>query len=226
VTNLKPAESARSTAHERLAVILASAAAGQFPPADGKVTILPQPSERDCGVFSFTAHAVIFANADPAWVARQLPPDDLTGPLSAHFLTALGTQTGRTPKNIDVLTCAAALPGEPSIELTLQSGSQHARAARALRYRDEVRVWQAEGGVLIIGRGVADRWEVAVEVDLDQRGHGLGRALAAAARHLVPDGVPLWAQIAPGNAASVRAFLAAGYRPVGAEVLLTRDRPE
>ncbi len=42
----------------------------------------------------------------------------------------------------------------------------------------------------------------------------------AAARHLVPGGAPLWAQITPGNAASVRAFLAAGYRPAGSEVLL------
>ncbi|NGN62857.1 GNAT family N-acetyltransferase, partial [Streptomyces sp. A7024] len=53
------------------------------------------------------------------------------------------------------------------------------------------------------------------------QGAGLGRRLAAAARRLVPDGAPLWAQIAPGNAASVRAFLAAGFRPVGAEALLT-----
>jgi RimJ/RimL family protein N-acetyltransferase len=30
---------------------------------------------------------------------------------------------------------------------------------------------------------------------------------------------PLWAQVAPANVASLRAFLAAGYRPVGAEVL-------
>jgi hypothetical protein len=30
----------------------------------------------------------------------------------------------------------------------------------------------------------------------------------------------VWAQVTPGNAASVRAFLAAGYRPVGAEALL------
>jgi hypothetical protein len=45
--------------------------------------------------------------------------------------------------------------------------------------------------------------------------------LAAAARHLVPDGRPIWGQVAPGNAASLRAFLAAGYVPVGAEVLLT-----
>lgn len=52
------------------------------------------------------------------------------------------------------------------------------------------------------------------------RGAGLGRALAAAARHLVPGGSPLWAQIAPANAASVRAFLAAGYKLVGAEAHL------
>jgi hypothetical protein len=82
-------------------------------------------------------------------------------------------------------------------------------------------VWTTKGGVLMIGRG-------------------LGRALARAARHLVPpcppsalppaprtfapdktlERRPIWAQVAPGNAASVRAFLAAGYRPVGAEALL------
>ncbi|MCU1620749.1 MAG: Acetyltransferase family protein, partial [Modestobacter sp.] len=30
---------------------------------------------------------------------------------------------------------------------------------------------------------------------------------------------PLWAQVAPANTASFRSFLAAGWRPVGAEVL-------
>jgi L-amino acid N-acyltransferase YncA len=77
--------------------------------------------------------------------------------------------------------------------------------------------------VLLLGRGVAGRWEVAVEVDPDRRGRGLGAELAVAARRLVPGGAALWAQIAPGNAASVRAFLAAGFRPVGAEALLTPD---
>jgi hypothetical protein len=37
---------------------------------------------------------------------------------------------------------------------------------------------------------------------------------------LLPAGEQVWAQVAPGNAASVRAALAAGFRPVGAEVLL------
>ena len=30
--------------------------------------------------------------------------------------------------------------------------------------------WQADGGVLLLGRGVAGRWEVAVEVNDDRRG--------------------------------------------------------
>ncbi len=48
--------------------------------------------------------------------------------------------------------------------------------------------------------------------------------LARAARHLVPDGRPVWAQCAPGNASSLRALLAAGYTPVGSEVLLIPPR--
>jgi RimJ/RimL family protein N-acetyltransferase len=60
---------------------------------------------------------------------------------------------------------------------------------------------------------------VGIEVDASARGRGLGTALAAAAPALVPAGAPLWAQVAPANTASLRAFLAAGWRPVGAEVL-------
>jgi hypothetical protein len=74
--------------------------------------------------------------------------------------------------------------------------------------------------VLVLGRGLGGRWEAAVEVEPGTRNGGVGRALAAAARHVVPDGRPVWAQVAPGKASSLRAFLAAGYAPVGAEVLL------
>jgi hypothetical protein len=41
-----------------------------------------------------------------------------------------------------------------------------------------------------------------------------------AARALIPAGTSIWAQVTPGNAASLRAFLAAGYQPVGSEALL------
>lgn len=208
-------------ASQALAAILDAVAAGQFPASDGNVTILAQPSARDAGVIAFVGHSVIFADADPTWVSRELPAGDLAAPMSPAFLSALGARTGRVAHSTDVLTCAPALPGEPGLDLIADADPGHPRIVRALGYRDEVCAWQMPGGVVLIGRGIAGRWEVAVEVDDEQRGRGLGRALALAARHLVPDGAPLWAQIAPGNAASVRAFLAAGFRPVGAEALLT-----
>lgn len=213
------------TAAETLAAVLRDAAAGRFPPADGGVTVLPQPSPRDAGVLGFTAHAVIFTDADPGWVVSQLPPGDLGAPLSAQFLQALCGATSRVAGSVDMLCVAERLPGPPPIDLRPEPGSAHPRIERALNYRDGVRAWRADGGVVLLGQGVAGRWETAIEVDQDRRERGVGRALARAARHLVPDGEPLWAQVAPANAASVRAFLAAGFTPVGAEVLLAAGRP-
>jgi hypothetical protein len=203
-----------------LAALLTAVASGDFPPPDGTVTVVPQPSPRDAGVLALTAHTVIFADVEPAWVAQRLPADDLSAPLNPPFLSELTSRTGRRVNNIDMLCFAPALPGPPPTALAQVPASGHPRAARARRYRDGVRAWEADGGLLILGRGVAGRWEIAVEVDPGRRGQGVGRRLALAGRHLVPPREPLWAQIAPGNSASVRAFLAAGYLPVGAEALL------
>jgi GNAT superfamily N-acetyltransferase len=221
----------RETSRRALAEVLRQAAAGQFPPADGRVDVLAQPSDRDAGVISLTGYAVIFADAEPDWVLGQLPPGDLSGPLSPSFLHVLSLRIRRRGHSIDMLTCASGLPGRNAgdlglTELTASATGAHPRIARALHYRDDVRAWQAPGGVLMLGRGVAGRFEVAIEVDPARRGRGLGTRLATAARHLVPADEPVWAQIAPANAASVRAFLAAGFRPVGAEALLSLDLPE
>ena len=174
-------------------------------PPTATVEILSQPGERDAGVIALTAFAVVFADTDPGWIAAQLPADDLAAPLSASFLHALGQRLGRQSGCIDMLTCAAPLPGAPPRELMLveidpaQPGCQppgelpaggcapsgstptartpdapHARIERALGYRDDVRAWQAEGGILALGRGVAGRWETAIEVDPHYRGAGLG----------------------------------------------------
>jgi GNAT superfamily N-acetyltransferase len=208
--------------------ILADAAKGVFPPPDGGVTVVAQPSPRDAGVLNLTAHAVVFADADPEWIRALLPPGDFSAPLNPPFLTALCERLGRQVNNIDLLTLAPALPGPPPSALGLAleptKDRTHPRITRALHHRDDVRAWTVPGGTLLIGRGVVGRWEAAVEVDPQARGAGLGRRLALAARHLVPDGEPLWAQIAPGNAASVRALLAAGYVPMGAETLLVPVR--
>ncbi|MBV2153135.1 GNAT family N-acetyltransferase [Kitasatospora sp. SUK 42] len=211
-----------------LAEILTDAAGGVFPPPDGTVTVVPQPSPRDTGVLSFAAHAVVFTDEDPAWVHGTLaavPGDPLSAPLCPPFLTAFAERTGRTVNNIDLLSVADRLPGEPPLPLAEIEDREHPRVVRALHYRDDVRVFTADGGVLILGRGPGGRWECAIEVDPHTRGRGLGRALATAARHLLPEGGTVWAQQAPGNAPSVRAFQAAGYRPVGAEALLVAGQP-
>jgi L-amino acid N-acyltransferase YncA len=92
--------------------------------------------------------------------------------------------------------------------------------------RTDVSIHACEGGVVTIGRGLMGRFEVGIEVADGYRGKRLGRRLAEAARGLVPGGRPLWAQIAPGNATSLRAFLAAGFAPVGMEALLVTHRGE
>lgn len=206
-----------------VASLLDDVAAGRFPAPDGSVTTLPQPSPRYAGVFAFTAHSVVFADADPAWIRGRLPPGDLAAPMLPAFLQALADRTGRRVSSHDLLCVAAPLAGPSTLELSplsVTADACHPRVTRAMRYRTDVRACQAPGGVVVVGRGVAGRWEAAIEVDPGCQGRGLGRELATAARHLVPDGAPVWAQIAPGNAASVRAFLAAGFAPVGAEALL------
>jgi GNAT superfamily N-acetyltransferase len=74
-------------------------------------------------------------------------------------------------------------------------------------------------GLVLIGRGLEGRWEFALDVEPASRGRGIGRALASAARGLVGPGESVFAQVAPGNVASVRAVLAAGFRPFSAEIL-------
>ncbi|MFG3284868.1 GNAT family N-acetyltransferase [Streptomyces sp. NPDC048111] len=207
---------------EALGDILAAAAGGRFPPTDGRTTLVAQPGRRDAGVLAFTAHSVIFLDEDEDWLRAALAAtgaDPLGASMHPGFLAALLARTGRTMSCVDLLTCAPALPGEPPLELREIEDPAHPRVARALKYRDDVRVWAADGGVLILGRGVAGRWETAIELDESARGRGIGRQLALAARHLVPDDV-LWAQQSPGNARSVRTFQAAGFRPVASEALL------
>jgi GNAT superfamily N-acetyltransferase len=207
---------------DAVARILAAAAGDEFPPADGGVTIVPQPSRRDAGVLAFTAHAVIFTDEDPGWVRAALaaaPSDRLAAAMNPAFLAALLARTGRVMNTIDLLTVAPALPGAPDLKLREIQDPGHPRVVRSVQYRDGVRVWATDGGLLVLGRGVGGRWEAAIEVDGAARGRGLGPALARAARHLAP-GPVIWAQQAPGNARSVRAFQKAGYRPVGSEALL------
>jgi len=200
--------------------ILDGIAHGDFSPADMGVTHVPQPSPREAAVVSTTGHVIVAADVPSQWVHSRLPPGAPGDAFNPPFLGALEAATGRRVNNIDLMALAPPRSGPPALALTAIHDQTHPRVRRALRYRDDVTVWSCDGGVLVIGRGLAGRYEIGLEVDPAYRGTGLGRAMAEAAAHLVPDGHPLWAQIAVGNSASLRAFLAAGYVPVGQEALL------
>jgi hypothetical protein len=163
---------------------------------------------------------VVAAPVSPDWVSVRLRPWELAEAHTPPFLGALAAEVGRRVNAIDMLVLAEPLAGPPPLPLTAVADSSHPRVRRSRLFRDDVLIWTTDGGLLTLGRGLGGRWEVAVEVDDAARGRGLGRALAVAARHLVPEGRPIWAQITPGNAASARAFTAAGYRAIGMEALL------
>jgi len=188
--------------------------------------VVGSPPGRADAVVAFTAHSVVACSVPEADVRAQLDPDDLGAATSARFLTWLSAQLGSRAGSLDAVLVAPAIEGRrsPMPALRRIAISDNARLARAVRYRTDVEAYGVDGGIVILGRGVADRLEVAIEVEPPRRNRELGRALATAAVRLAPPGEPLFAQVAPGNAASLRAFLAAGYRPIGAEVLLLREQ--
>ena len=210
-----------------LATVLAEAAAGRFPACDGVTDVVPAPSPQTAACIAFTAHSIVATDADADEVRTQLAAhrDPFAASLAPEFLVWLADRTGLRIGVTDVLLVTHATGGaDVAPDLVDASTDDHPRLARARARRTEVRAYaDAERtAVLAVGRGVAGRWEVALELDETLQGHGIGRRLLATARTLVDEGEPVWAQVSPGNARSLRAFLAAGFAPVGAEVLLHR----
>jgi GNAT superfamily N-acetyltransferase len=203
--------------------VFAAAADGKLPVQDGRVEVVSDEcGKAAAGVIAFPAHFYVLAPVEPEWVAALLPPGDFSAPLGARFLVSLADRFGAGIGASDAVLATRAHGQGDDLGLREVDGGAHPRVLRAHRYRRDVRVWEtADGaGCLVLGRGVARRWEVSFEVEPAARGRGLGRSLAAAALGLLPAGTPVFAQVSPGNSTSLRATLAAGYSPIGGEVLL------
>jgi hypothetical protein len=209
-----------------LRVMLDAAARGEYPPADGRFDVFPPPDGLADVMLGFTAHFVLAASIEPAEIASRFPEDDLSVPMSAAFLVWIAAQLGSRPTTFDALLCATGVGGGPPPWLHEVDRLDHPRVARAARYRSDMHTYATDDdfGVLIVGRGICGRWEIGYEVAPDARDKGLGRRIVTAARGLVPAGEPVWAQVAPGNAASLRSTIAGGFVPVAAEVLFPRPR--
>ncbi|HEY8473440.1 MAG TPA: hypothetical protein VIL37_12505 [Natronosporangium sp.] len=205
--------------HPLLRLLLA-AAEGRFPPVDGAVTILPAlAAGLECS-FAFTGHAVI-ATALPASAVREQRPDGFGGSVTPDFLRWLAGPAGAIGM-LDVTLVGRGRGGGGPPARPDQADHPRVRHARALR--TAVRVYGDERGLVTLGRGLAGRCELSIEAVPDGQGRGWGRSLLADALGLVPAGEPVFAAVSPGNARSLRAFLATGFTPIGSEVIIRPGR--
>jgi hypothetical protein len=201
--------------HPLLSIYL-RAAHGEFPPADGQAIFLPSLHAKQAAVVSFTARAYIatshmaddFADLQLDGYGTAIRPNVLTrlaGPVGHIFMTDM-TLVGRGQGG-------GSLPVRDDLE-------DHIRVRYARTLRKNVRVHGDERGFITLSYGLAGRLEMSIELTSGTENRGTGRALIGEALKLTPSGEPLFAAVSPGNARSVRAFLAMGFMPIGSEVII------
>jgi RimJ/RimL family protein N-acetyltransferase len=122
---------------------------------------------------------------------------------------------------------------DPPIERVRELGQMHEPGGRAWPNAIDanqmsgslpttvVAVAYGEGRVVGLAAATAEAprlWQVGVGVAAEARGKGLGTVLVAAvARHVLAAGRVPWYAVAPANLRSLRAALAAGFRPAWLE---------
>jgi GNAT superfamily N-acetyltransferase len=200
--------------------LLHAAARGDFPPEDGVTQVVGAAAGARAAVLSFTAHHVVAADVPPGEVLAAVDPTNLNGPVAPSVLAWLAERTGLRAGSLDVV-----LAWVPERAVVAPAGmdevapGDHPRIVRARRWRRDLRVFEGEDGIVVFGRGLADRLELSMEVAPGRRGHGRARELVVAALAAAQPSEPVFAQVAAANAASLRALQPAGFAAIGAEVL-------
>jgi hypothetical protein len=206
--------SQESAAHPLLEVLFA-AAANRFPPTDGVVEAMPPDVDDTHAVVEMTAHSYVLTDRDLG-AAPGAPLHGYGGCTHPDVLRWLAGPRGAIG-SVDVVLVASGRPGEGLPERT--DLEDHPRVQRARANRRDVRVLGDERGLVTIGSGLVGRVELSVELTGGRR-RGDGRALIVGGLESVPAGSVVFAQVSPGNANSLRAFLACGFVPIGGEVLV------
>ena len=206
-----------------LLTILHDAAEGRFPPVDGGVTITPPYAPGMAAVVAFTGHAVISADVSLD-DARARHADGYGGAMLPHVLQWIAGQPG-TVGVIDATLFSRGTGGKARLP-ERHDLDDHPRVRHARLVRQNVRVFADDRGLVTLANGLAGRLELSIE-GFD-RGKGAGRTLIADALSCLAPGELVFAGVAPGNARSLRAFLAARFTPIASEVLILpgRDLPD
>ncbi len=213
-----------------LAGMLIAAVAGKHWPVDGGWHRVPPWR---CGleaVVAFTGHAVLALERDVP--DRLLAEHDVDGFGRAHdprLVAALAGAHGWID-SLDVLLARYGRggdDGDASVLVDRPDLAGHPRVRLAAQLRDDVRVLgyqePTRTAVAIISRGIAGLSELSFELEPDRRGTGGGISLVQAALTTVHSAQLVVAAAAPGNTASLRTLLAAGFVPVASLQLFRRN---
>jgi ribosomal protein S18 acetylase RimI-like enzyme len=199
---------------DHLGELIDAVCAGRFVAVDGGVTVVPPSHPAVETVVAFTGHAVIATALSSDVVAAQRP-DGFGGAVAPRFLLWLAGERGEVGSH-DVLLAAKGL-GEPALPAR-DDLQDHPRVEHARTLRRDVRVFGDDRGLVTRGIGIGGHIEVSVEVAPERRNQGVGRQLVLSALGLIAVGQTVVAEVPPGNAQSLRAFLAAGFTPIGSAV--------
>ena len=221
-----------------LAVLITDAAAGRFPPADGGWQRVPPWRPGLEGIVAFTGHAVLALAADvtderlagfgvnglggahdPRMIAALAGPDGWIASLDV-LLAGRGTgQPGAGPAGAGPASAGPQLVDRPDLEA-------HPRVQFAAQIRDQPRILGypdlRRSALAVVSRGLGGLTELSFELEPQRRGTGRGATLISDALSTIPAGQLVIAAIAPGNAASLRAALTAGFVPLGSTQLFRR----
>ena len=215
-----------------LARLIAAAAAGQFPDPDGSWQRVPPWRPGLEAVISFTGHAVFAIRADiPGKLLTSLGADGFGGAHDPRLISAVAGPDGWIDC-LDLLLAARGTghPETPARLVDRPDLAEHPRARFAAALRDQPRVLgypdPARSALATLSRGLAGLTELSFELEPARRAQRAGPDLVSAALSAVPAGQLTVAAAAPGNAASVRALLAAGFVPLGSVQLFRRPVTE
>jgi hypothetical protein len=210
-----------------LAHVIEDAADGRFPPVDGGWRRVEPWKPGIEAVVAFTGHAVLAVHAETSdQTLVALGADGFGGAHDPRLVAELAGPQGWID-SLDVLLArrGAGPAGSGAGLVPRPDLATHPRARFAATNRDDPTVFGLEdphrSSVVVVARGVAGLREISFELEPDHRG-GVGTALVNDALRLIPDGELVLAAAAPGNAASLRALLSAGFAPLGSLQLFRR----
>lgn len=210
-----------------LAEIIRDAADGRFLPSDGGWSRVPTWRDGVEGIVCFSGHAVLALGSDISHERiAELGADGFGGATHPRLLCGLAGPDGTIGTQDALMAGYGTGEGGEAALVPRPDLSSHPRAQYAASIRDTPRVFgypdPARSAVAILSTGLAGLTELSFELEPDRRGGGQATGLIRSAQATLPAGELVVAAATPGNAASLRALLAAGFTPLGSVQLLHR----